>query len=133
MIIVGCDHYILFGTHCLPRYVIGTGDVDGPIDRLPGLDRGAVRNHEALATLSNTAMGTAWTGPWRAVLPSTIPFPFRTNWWSSRLRHCSGVNCRASRCTWRAASTRTSRSSVRPTWAGNCARPSKRSMPTSAW
>jgi hypothetical protein len=23
--------------------------------------------------------------------------------------------------------------SVRPTWAGNCARPSKRSMPTSAW
>jgi protocatechuate 4,5-dioxygenase beta chain len=50
VIIVGCDHYILFGTHCLPRYVIGTGDVDGPIDRLPGLDRGAVRNHEALAT-----------------------------------------------------------------------------------
>ncbi|SEJ53737.1 protocatechuate 4,5-dioxygenase, beta chain [Azotobacter beijerinckii] len=49
VIIVGCDHYILFGTHCLPRYLIGTGDVDGPIDRLPGLNREVVINHEALA------------------------------------------------------------------------------------
>ncbi|TBW06467.1 protocatechuate 3,4-dioxygenase [Azotobacter chroococcum subsp. isscasi] len=49
VIIVGCDHYILFGTHCLPRYLIGTGDVDGPIDRLPGLNREVVTNHEALA------------------------------------------------------------------------------------
>lgn len=49
VIIVGCDHYILFGTHCLPRYVIGTGDVDGPIDRLPGLQRRVVTNHHALA------------------------------------------------------------------------------------
>jgi len=49
VIIVGCDHYILFGTHCLPRYVIGTGDVDGPIDRLPGLQRRVVTNHQALA------------------------------------------------------------------------------------
>lgn len=49
VIIVGCDHYILFGTHCLPRYVIGAGDVDGPIERLPGLTRGVVENHQALA------------------------------------------------------------------------------------
>ena len=49
VIIVGCDHYILFGTHCLPRYVIGTGDVDGPIDRLPGLAREQVLNNERLA------------------------------------------------------------------------------------
>lgn len=49
VIIVGCDHYILFGTHCLPRYLIGTGDVDGPIERLPMLERGVVKNHEALA------------------------------------------------------------------------------------
>lgn len=49
VIIVGCDHYILFGTHCLPRYLIGTGDVDGPIDRLPGLNREVVGNHEVLA------------------------------------------------------------------------------------
>lgn len=49
VIIVGCDHYILFGTHCLPRYLIGTGDVDGPIERLPKLDRGVVENNERLA------------------------------------------------------------------------------------
>lgn len=49
VIIVGCDHYILFGTHCLPRYLIGTGDVDGPIERLPMLERGFIRNNEALA------------------------------------------------------------------------------------
>lgn len=49
VIIVGCDHYILFGTHCLPRYLIGIGDVDGPIERLPMLERGVVKNHEALA------------------------------------------------------------------------------------
>ena len=64
VIIVGCDHYILFGTHCLPRYVIGTGDVDGPIDRLPGLERGAVRNHEALATHiveHGDGQGVDWT------------------------------------------------------------------------
>lgn len=49
VIIVGCDHYMLFGTNCLPSYVIGTGDVDGPIDGLPGLERGAKVNHERLA------------------------------------------------------------------------------------
>ncbi|NIE72942.1 protocatechuate 3,4-dioxygenase [Pantoea sp. Ap-967] len=49
VVIVGCDHYILFGTHCLPQYVIATGDVDGPIDRLPGLAREQVLNHERLA------------------------------------------------------------------------------------
>lgn len=49
VIIVGCDHYILFGTHCLPQYLIGTGDVDGPIERLPMLERGVVKNHEPLA------------------------------------------------------------------------------------
>lgn len=49
-IIVGNDHYILFGTNCLPRYLIGTGDVDGPIENLKGLERGVVSNHEELAS-----------------------------------------------------------------------------------
>jgi protocatechuate 4,5-dioxygenase beta chain len=64
VIIVGCDHYILFGTHCLPRYVIGTGDVDGPIDRLPGLERGTVLNQEKLAghiVEHGEVMGIDWT------------------------------------------------------------------------
>ncbi|MBJ9974181.1 protocatechuate 3,4-dioxygenase [Pseudomonas sp. S75] len=64
VIIVGCDHYILFGTHCLPRYVIGTGDVDGPIDRLPGLAREQVPNHQRLAghiVEHAQAQGIDWT------------------------------------------------------------------------
>jgi len=50
VIIIGSDHYMLFGTHCLPSYLIGTGDVDGPIDQLPGLKRTVLQNNEALAT-----------------------------------------------------------------------------------
>jgi protocatechuate 4,5-dioxygenase beta chain len=64
VIIVGCDHYILFGTQCLPRYVIGTGDVDGPLDRLPGLERGVVRNQEQLAghiVSHGEGQGIDWT------------------------------------------------------------------------
>jgi protocatechuate 4,5-dioxygenase beta chain len=49
VIIIGDDHYMLFGTSCLPSYLIGTGDVDGPIDALPGLKRGIIPNNEPLA------------------------------------------------------------------------------------
>ena len=49
-VVIGADHYMLFGTSCLPAYLIGIGDVDGPIDRLPGLGRRTYPTHEALAT-----------------------------------------------------------------------------------
>lgn len=49
VVIVGADHYMLFGTHCLPSFLIGTGDVDGPIDTLPGLKRGVIQNSSTLA------------------------------------------------------------------------------------
>lgn len=49
VIIVGNDHYMLFGTTCLPQYLIATGDVDGPIDQLPGLKRVPINNNEPLA------------------------------------------------------------------------------------
>ncbi|MDH7799043.1 MULTISPECIES: protocatechuate 3,4-dioxygenase [unclassified Beijerinckia] len=48
-VIIGCDHYILFGTHCLPQYIIGTGEVEGPLDQLPGLKRGPISANPALA------------------------------------------------------------------------------------
>lgn len=48
-IIIGCDHYILYGTECLPRYVISCGEIDGPVDQLPGLKR--------TPHLSNAALG----------------------------------------------------------------------------
>ena len=36
-IIFGADHYILFSPRCLPQFLIATGDLHGPIDRLPGV------------------------------------------------------------------------------------------------
>lgn len=48
-IIIGCDHYILFGTDCLPPYVICTGQMDGPIDQLPGLKRAPILSNRDLA------------------------------------------------------------------------------------
>ena len=50
VVIIGADHYMLFGTACLPQYVIGTGDVDGPIDALPGLRRGPIPTSQTLAS-----------------------------------------------------------------------------------
>lgn len=50
VIIVGCDHYILFGPECLPSYLIAIGDVDAPVDQLPGLKRAVMYNNEALAS-----------------------------------------------------------------------------------
>ncbi|WP_025274856.1 protocatechuate 3,4-dioxygenase [Haloglycomyces albus] len=49
-LIIGCDHYILFGPTCLPRYVISTGDLEGPIDQLPGLKRGPIKANGPLGT-----------------------------------------------------------------------------------
>lgn len=49
VIIIGNDHYMLFGTTCLPQYCIATGHVEGPLDQLPGLKKEQVQNNEALA------------------------------------------------------------------------------------
>jgi protocatechuate 4,5-dioxygenase, beta chain len=48
-VIIGADHYILFGPACLPQMAIGIGDVHGPIDPLPGVERGPICGHPALA------------------------------------------------------------------------------------
>jgi len=49
-VIVGNDHYMLFGTTCLPKYCIATGHVEGPLDQMPGLKKEPVPNNEPLAT-----------------------------------------------------------------------------------
>lgn len=48
-VVIGADHYILFGPNCLPQMAIGIGDVQGPVDPLPGVPRGPIRSHPALA------------------------------------------------------------------------------------
>jgi protocatechuate 4,5-dioxygenase, beta chain len=48
-IIIGSDHYMLFGPGCLPPMLIGVGDLDGPLERLPGIERGPIPSHPTLA------------------------------------------------------------------------------------
>jgi protocatechuate 4,5-dioxygenase, beta chain len=50
VIVVGDDHYSIFGPHCLPNMLIGIGDVEGPHEDWLGLERMAVPTNSALAT-----------------------------------------------------------------------------------
>jgi protocatechuate 4,5-dioxygenase beta chain len=49
VIIVGSDHYMLFGPGCLPTMVLGIGDVEGPLERLPGIEKRVIENNRPLA------------------------------------------------------------------------------------
>lgn len=49
VVVVGADHYVLFGPGCLPSYLIGIGDVSGPYEKFPGMEQGAIPNNTALA------------------------------------------------------------------------------------
>jgi protocatechuate 4,5-dioxygenase beta chain len=49
VVVFGADHYMLFGPNCLPQAVIGIGELDGPLDRMPGLDRILIPHHPQLA------------------------------------------------------------------------------------
>ena len=63
-IVIGCDHYILFGTECLPPYVISMGEIEGPVDQLPGLKRKPLKSHGALGehiARVGRATGFDWT------------------------------------------------------------------------
>jgi protocatechuate 4,5-dioxygenase beta chain len=48
-IVVGADHYINFGPGCLPQYLIGVGDVSGPLERFPGVQQGVLTSCPPLA------------------------------------------------------------------------------------
>ena len=50
VIVIGDDHYCKFGPHCLPQYLIGVGDVDGPEEPWLGIERYTVPNNVPLAT-----------------------------------------------------------------------------------
>ena len=49
VIVVGADHYVLFGPTCLPSYLIGIGDVSGPYERFATIKQGEIPNNTALA------------------------------------------------------------------------------------
>ncbi len=49
-IVIGDDHYTVFGPHCLPNLLIGIGDVDGPHENWLGHKRAPIANNPGLAT-----------------------------------------------------------------------------------
>lgn len=49
VVIVGADHYVLFGPQCLPSFLIGVGDVTGPYEKFPGISQGEIPNNRELA------------------------------------------------------------------------------------
>jgi protocatechuate 4,5-dioxygenase beta chain len=49
VIVVGADHYVLFGPGCLPSYLIGVGDVSGPYERFASIKQGEIPNNVPLA------------------------------------------------------------------------------------
>jgi len=48
-IVIGDDHYTLFGPHCLPSMLIGVGDLEGPHEDWLGQKRAPIANDPALA------------------------------------------------------------------------------------
>lgn len=49
VIVVGDDHYTMFGPHCLPQYLIGIGDLEGPEEVWLQIERYKFANNTALA------------------------------------------------------------------------------------
>lgn len=49
VIVVGDDHYTVFGPHCIPRALIAIGEVEGPVEPWLGLPRSRIRNNQPLA------------------------------------------------------------------------------------
>lgn len=48
-IVVGDDHYALFGPHCLPNFLIAIGDIDGPEEPWLRINRYSIENNVPLA------------------------------------------------------------------------------------
>lgn len=49
VIMIGDDHYTLFGPQCIPSALIGIGDVSGPVEPWLTVPRTRIANNEALA------------------------------------------------------------------------------------
>lgn len=49
-VVIGSDHYSLNGPKCVPRAMIGIGDVEGPIEAWLGLQRKQIATNQPLAS-----------------------------------------------------------------------------------
>ncbi len=78
VIVVGDDHYTLFGTQCAPSILIGVGDIEGPIEPWLNIERRAVTNHVPLAEhLLHTGLdqGFDWAVAKTLVLDHSVMVP----------------------------------------------------------
>ncbi len=50
VIVIGDDHFSMFGPHCLPQFLIGIGDLEGPEEPWLGIERYQFENNVELAT-----------------------------------------------------------------------------------
>lgn len=48
-IVIGADHYVMFGPDCLPQILIANGEIEGPLERVPNVPRSALPTNQALA------------------------------------------------------------------------------------
>jgi len=49
VVLIGDDHYTLFGPGCIPSALIGIGDIDGPIEEWLGAEHSRIEGNEDLA------------------------------------------------------------------------------------
>lgn len=80
VIIIGSDHYVLFGPQCLPSCLVATGDVAGPYERFPGIDQGLIANNTGLAkhiARHGHANGVDWAVAKKITVDHSIGIPAR--------------------------------------------------------
>lgn len=79
VVIVGADHYLLFGPDCLPQVLVGIGDVESPLERLPGLDRVALPTRHDFARhlhRQSSTNGMDWAVAKNFVADHSIGIPY---------------------------------------------------------
>jgi len=79
VILIGDDHYTNFGPHCVPRYLIAIGDVEGPVEDWLGPQRRPIANNAPLAAHimnSGFAEGIDWAFAKSLVVDHSIAVPF---------------------------------------------------------
>lgn len=79
VVIIGDDHYTNFGPHCIPSYLIGIGDVDGPVEPFLGIERSPIENNVPLANhilASGYAEGVDWSFAKSLTVDHSVAIPY---------------------------------------------------------
>lgn len=79
VIVIGDDHYTNFGPHCIPSYLIGIGDVEGPVEPFLGIERAPIENNVPLAEhilKSGYGEGVDWSFAKSLTVDHSIAIPY---------------------------------------------------------